>query len=884
MGPAGRRFALVVAVVTGTVITGTGCGGTGEGPAAVPVSSSATLSVLVPAVHTGPNAIQAGSAELLVIPASRAQSNLARLQIMAAQFGQATTVPVNVGACGVVAGTPCQAVLIVRFLGALGGLIDSVETAAFSLVGGGAVSAPAVQPRMTARLAARDTMLRLSFKAPQPLRIDAYDAIGTLLPARTYTWTTANSAVATVDSAGLVTARGVGRTTVTATREGRSMAVPVMAPAIENLSLIGPTAPVMARSPVRLQVAVEAAPGVSRAVRILSSDTTVAVVDTALNVITRREGVVRLTAQALADTMATGTLTLQVQPFQAALSWRMLSAVPRGPIPAGVNGLAGINGSNVWAVGCWWINRFNGTTWDPQPYFTQQGFCANAIAAVSSTEVYAFGNQIWRWNGSAWSQVVSSLPNGLLAATVMGNEVVAVGERGYAVRGRGTTWTPITGASPTGRLNAVGSDGQVTYAVGQQGAILRLDGIRWQVINTDVTPDWNSVVVRGPSDVYVAGVDHSVAWHYLVRRFNGSTWTAMPRTYAQPNCCSMRSLIPAGTALYALADNDLLFRLVDSTWVVESQSTTGSLYLGWSDGQRLMAAGWNGVTAIRSLAPATTPWTLLTNSPSYYATWAESPNFLVMGGSGGIDLFDGKSWTPMRGDMVRPISNIWGSSQRDIWAVGVWGNLMRFRGQQWEPWPIQSTSWPNDVWGVAADTVWSVWQNGDIMRFDGTTWRTVFRSRGTLLAIHGLHSRYLLATGNDGKVWRFDGRLWQQEDSGTDSHIRQVWVYDTLTAFAAAGNTILERKNGVWKSWTFPPNVNFHWVKGTGPRDVYAGGCNTEILRYDGESWRPFTSPNGTGCALSGWIFPSQGIAAGTFNRMFYSGMSPTGVAPGIPR
>jgi hypothetical protein len=860
------------------------CGGGSDVPAPSPVTTSATLSVLIPAVHTGPNAIQAASAELRVIPASRAQSNLARLQIMAAQFGQATPVPLNIGACGVVAGTPCQAVMIVRFLGALGGLIDSVETPPFYIVGGGTVTAPAVQPRATVRLLARDTLLRLSFKGAQPLRIDAYDAIGVLLPGRTYTWTTANPAIATVDSAGMVTARGVGRTTVTATREGGSMAVPVLAPAIENLSLIGPTAAVMARSPARLQVAVEAAPGVTRAVRVTSSDPLVATVDPDLQVQLHREGTVRFTAQALADTSTTATLTLQVQPFQAALSWRMLPAVPRGPIQAGVHGLAGIDASNVWAAGCWWINRFNGTAWDPQPYFTQQGFCAYAIAAISPTEVYALGNQIWRWNGSTWSQVAASVQgNNILAATVVGNEIIGVGTSGHAIRGRNSTWTAIPGA-PVVQLNAVASDGRTVYAVGDQGTILRLDGSRWQAVHTDQTPYWSSVVVRSPSEVYVAGVDHSVAWHYLVRRFDGATWKAMPRTYAQPNCCNMRALVPSGTALYAIGDNDLLFRLTDGTWVAESQGTSGSLNLGWSDGQRLISAGWNGVTATKSLTSATSPWSILTNSPSYYATWAQSPSFIVMGGAGGIDLFDGRSWASMRGDMVRQISNIWGSSARDIWAVGNWGTFLRYRGVQWEPWPTQSTSWPNDVWGVAADTVWSVWQNGDIMRFDGTTWRTVFRSRGPLLAIHGLHSRYLLATGNDGKVWRFDGRLWQQEDSGTDSQIRQVWVYDTLTAFAAAGNTILERKNGVWKSWTFPPNVNFHWVKGTGPRDVYAGGCNTEILRYDGESWRPFTSPNGTGCALSGWIFPTQGIVAGTFNRMFYSGMSPTGVAPGIPR
>lgn len=60
------------------------------------------------------------------------------------------------------------------------------------------------------------------FGGTYPLTVALTDSLGATLSGRTVTWTSSNSAVATVSAAGLVTAVALGSTIVTATAEGRS--------------------------------------------------------------------------------------------------------------------------------------------------------------------------------------------------------------------------------------------------------------------------------------------------------------------------------------------------------------------------------------------------------------------------------------------------------------------------------------------------------------------------------------------------------------------------------------------------------------------------------------------------------------------------------------
>ena len=76
----------------------------------------------------------------------------------------------------------------------------------------------------------------------QVLTATVFDALGGQLLGRTVTWASANPAVATVNSAGVVTAIGVGTTNVTATVEGRSATASVQVTAPVASVVVSPRA------------------------------------------------------------------------------------------------------------------------------------------------------------------------------------------------------------------------------------------------------------------------------------------------------------------------------------------------------------------------------------------------------------------------------------------------------------------------------------------------------------------------------------------------------------------------------------------------------------------------------------------------------------------
>lgn len=72
----------------------------------------------------------------------------------------------------------------------------------------------------------------------QALTATLKDAAGRVLEGRTVSWTTSNTAIATVSDAGVVTARGLGQVTITATSEGKSASTVTAIEAAPSADLI----------------------------------------------------------------------------------------------------------------------------------------------------------------------------------------------------------------------------------------------------------------------------------------------------------------------------------------------------------------------------------------------------------------------------------------------------------------------------------------------------------------------------------------------------------------------------------------------------------------------------------------------------------------------
>ncbi|MDQ2890432.1 MAG: Ig-like domain-containing protein [Gemmatimonadota bacterium] len=147
----------------------------------------------------------------------------------------------------------------------------------------------------------------------------ASDANGNVLSGRLFTWSSANTAIATVSAQGLVTAAGPGTTTITAAAEGKTgsaqiVVTPVAATPVASVAVSPPTASVIVGGNVTLSATLRDANGATLSGRTVTWSSSAAQVATVSNT-----GVVTAVATGTATITATsegksGTAVVTVQP------------------------------------------------------------------------------------------------------------------------------------------------------------------------------------------------------------------------------------------------------------------------------------------------------------------------------------------------------------------------------------------------------------------------------------------------------------------------------------------------------------------------------------------------------------------------------------------
>lgn len=198
---------------------------------------------------------------------------------------------------------------------------------------GGGTTPPPPAPATVATVDVSPASSTLAIGATAQLSATTRDAAGNTLSGRTVTWTSANSAVATVSGSGLVTAVAAGSTTITATAEGRTgqATITVTPPPVANVVLDRDTASVLAGGTVQLTASPRDAAGAAltgRTITWSSSATAVATVNSSGLVTTVAPGTASITATVETRT-ATATITsvdpqripVFVRPFAANVNY-----------------------------------------------------------------------------------------------------------------------------------------------------------------------------------------------------------------------------------------------------------------------------------------------------------------------------------------------------------------------------------------------------------------------------------------------------------------------------------------------------------------------------------------------------------------------------------
>ncbi len=214
-------------------------------------------------------------------------------------------------------------------------------------------------------------------------------------------------------------------------------------------------------------------------------------------------------------------------------------------------------------------------------------------------------------------------------------------------------------------------------------------------------------------------------------------------------------------------------------------------------------------------------------------------------------------------------SGIWGSSSRDIFAVGGCdiGIVNHYDGASWSPDfdPAFSTGYLCDVWGSSGSDVFAVgwgeswdpytdyWKYyGSILHYDGATWRAMAAPADAagLNAVWGNSGSDVFAVGEWGTILHYDGIAWGRMASGSTSSLNAVWGSSGSDVFAVGeGGTILHYDGIAWSPWDSGTTKALKAVWGNAAAGFFAVGEGGTILYYYDMPERPVNISPANGAA-----------------------------------
>ncbi len=131
---------------------------------------------------------------------------------------------------------------------------------------------------------------------------------------------------------------------------------------------------------------------------------------------------------------------------------------------------------------------------------------------------------------------------------------------------------------------------------------------------------------------------------------------------------------------------------------------------------------------------------------------------------------------------------------------------------------------------------------------------TASASGGYLTHVWGTSASDIFATGSDGDVQHYNGSSWSPQATPVLSTLSSVWGSSPSNVIAVGYSGVVLTYNGT--SWTQSTTVNnptsaspvdFYAMFGLSATDVYAGGQDTLLYRFNGATWNPVNTglPNG---------------------------------------
>jgi len=213
------------------------------------------------------------------------------------------------------------------------------------------------------------------------------------------------------------------------------------------------------------------------------------------------------------------------------------------------------------------------------------------------------------------------------------------------------------------------------------------------------------------------------------------------------------------------------------------------------------------------------------------------------------------TWSAMNSGTTKDLQDIWGTSGRDVFAVGADGTILHYNGSAWSTMNSVPGQSLYGVWGSSASDVFAVGAGGTIRHYNGSAW-SAMNSGVTdyLFSVWGTSSTNVYAVGGGGSlrtILHYDGNTWSPSYRNVGGLFRAVWGSSANNIFVVGdGGVIWHSSNGVaWSAMNSGVTDYLYSVWGTSSTNVYAvggGGSLQTILHYDGNTWSPSYSDSGS--------------------------------------
>ncbi len=256
------------------------------------------------------------------------------------------------------------------------------------------------------------------------------------------------------------------------------------------------------------------------------------------------------------------------------------------------------------------------------------------------------------------------------------------------------------------------------------------------------------------------------------------------------------------------------------------------------------AIGCNGICAADFARCAWMGWKGLPSGTGgmLNAIWGTGPDDVFVLGDTDANGYavtrhwDGQAWTDIPNTITDNLTEVWGVSSTDIWAIGG-GAIYHYNGTNWQLEEDTGFGLLADIWGTGPDDIWVVGYGGKARHFTGSNWE-IDNASSHMFGVWASGPNDAWSVGAAGVIRHNTGSGWVTVTTPTGHSMYDMWGTSADDIFAVgAGGTVVHYNGTGWSLMTTPVTSTLSTVWGTSGQDVWAAGFDGVILHYDGGRW-----------------------------------------------